>query len=119
MSVIPNDLLKPSTSLEMQIFEINDTVPQSNGNGGTYISDFFARHGGFWKSLVIRNLDRSHVCEYRMGQTHPWKTLGPKSERPIQGWGSYFEVVAPPGSIGYMPNIEIDYIGVLKRNAMQ
>ena len=104
----------------MKIFEINDIVPVSpSGNGGTYISDFFARHGGFWKSLVIRNLDQTHTSNYRMGVTHPWKTLRPFSERPIQGWGSYFEVVAPPGSVGYIPDIEIDYIGVLKRNAMQ
>ena len=111
MSVIPNDLLKPSTSLEMRIFEINDIVPAS----GSYVSDFFAKHGAFWKSLVIRNLQNSQNCSYRMGRSHPWKTLAPKSERPIQGWGSFFEVLTS----ATVPSIEIDYIGVLKRNAMQ
>lgn len=103
----------------MKIFEINDIVPTppvtTPVTPATYVSDFFARFGGFWKSLVLRNQDQSFSCSYRMGQTHPWKTLRPFSERPIQGWGSYFEIT----SAAVTPNIEIDYIGVLKRNATQ
>lgn len=100
----------------MKIFEINDIVPQnSSGSGGTYISDFFAKHGGFWKSLVIRNLQSSNTCNYRTGQSHLYKILPPNSERPIQGWGSYFEVVTSAS----VPVIEIDYIGVPKKDAMQ
>lgn len=99
----------------MKIFEINDIVSSVSSGGGLYISDFFAKHGGFWKSLVIRNLQTSNTCNYRTGQSHRYKTLGPKSERPIQGWGSYFEVVTSAST----PEIEIDYIGVPKSEAMQ
>ena len=111
MSIIPNDHLKPSTSLDMRIFEINDSVP----NPGPYISDFFAKHGGFWKSCVIRNLQNSSACTYRMSTTKEFKTLPPKSERPIQGWGSYLEIITTQTP----PEIKIDYIGVLLRNALQ
>jgi len=110
MSVIPNDLVKPSTSLEMQIFEINDSVPTP----GPYISDFFAKYGGFWKSCIIRNMQPTAPCEYRTSTSKPFLSLPPMSERPIQGWGSYLEIIysAPV-------DIRIDYIGVLKRNAIQ
>lgn len=117
MSVIPNDALKPSTNLEMQIFEIKDIVAPGIAPAVTssYVSDFFSKYGGFWKSLVIRNLDQNNNCSYRMSPSVRWQNLRPSSERPIQGWGSYFEIVTAT----LTPEIEIDYVGVLQRNAMQ
>ncbi len=78
-----------------------------------YRKDFFNNHLGFWKSLVIRNLQPIFNCQYRLMPNGPQKILNPLSERPIQGWGSYFEVTTADPA----PNIEIDYIGARKVDA--
>lgn len=110
MSVVPNDLLKPSSSLDLITFEINDKVVTS-----PYRKDFFNSHLAFWKSIVIRNLQATFNCSYRTDPALDFKVIPPLSERPIQGWGSYFEVTTTDPS----PIIEIDYIGVAKQNAVR
>jgi len=110
LSVVPNNELKPSSSLELITFEINDKVVTS-----PYRKDFFNTQLGFWKSIVIRNLQSTYNCSYRTSPSLDLKPLPPLSERPIQGWGSYFEVITSDPK----PNIEIDYLGVLKENALK
>jgi len=110
LSVVPNNFLKPSQSLELITFEINDKVVTS-----PYRKDFFNTQLGFWKHIVIRNLQPTFNCSYRTSPSQDLKPLPPLSERPIMGWGSYFEVVTSDPS----PNIEIDYLGVLKENALK
>jgi len=44
----------------------------------------------------------------------PQQALPPLSERPVQGWGSYFEVTTADPA----PNIGIDYLGALKKDVM-
>jgi len=108
LSVVPNQNLKPAESLELSTFAIEEVM-----TANPYTKDFFNQHLGFWKSLVIRNLQPTFNCTYRSIPGGTLKPLPPLSERPIQGWGSYFEVVTSDPS----PNIEIDYIGVLKSEA--
>jgi len=108
LSVVPNNDLKSSLSLEIPTFPIEEVMGTS-----PYRKDFFNQHLGFWKSLVIRNLQPIFNCQYRLIPGGPQKTLNPLSERPIQGWGSFFEVITADPA----PAIEIDYIGVLKGEA--
>ena len=78
-----------------------------------YTKDFFSDHLAFWKSLVIRNLQPTFNCTYQLMPNGPAKRLNPLSERPIKGWGSFFSVTTADPS----PDIEIDYIGVYKKDA--
>jgi len=110
MSVVPNQQLKSALSLEIPTFPIEEVVTSS-----PYRKDFFNQHLGFWKSLVIRNLQPIFNCSYRLMPSGPLKVLNPLSERPITGWGSYFEVTTADPS----PNIEVDYIGSYKKDAMK
>lgn len=109
MSIIPNDTLKPSQNLDMKIFEIHDVIDSS-----PYVKDFFNEQLAFWKSLVIRNLQTVNNCTYRTLPGDTLKPLPPLSERPVIGWGSYFEVVSSDPSV----NIEVDYIGVTLKEAL-
>lgn len=109
MSLIPNDTLKPSQSIDMKTFEIHLVMGTS-----PFINDFFNERLAFWKSLVIRNLQSSFNLTYRTLPDDTLKPLPPLSERPIQGWGSFLEIVTADPS----PDVEIDYIGVTLKEAL-
>jgi len=110
MSVVPNHELKSALSLEIPTFPIEEVMGTS-----PYNKDFFTNYGAFWKSLVIRNMQTVFNCQYRLMPNGPQKTLNANSERPIQGWGSFFQVITADPA----PNIEIDYIGAKKEDAMK
>jgi len=110
LSVVPNTQMKSALSLEIPTFPIEEVMVAS-----PYRKDFFNQHLGFWKSLVIRNLQPVFNCSYRTIPNGPQQALPPLSERPIQGWGSYFEVVTADPA----PNIGIDYVGALKKDALK
>jgi len=109
MSIIPNDRLKPSQSLEMKIFEIHDVMTTS-----PFITDFFNERLAFWKSVIIRNLQTSFNLTYRTLPGDTLKPIPPLSERPIQGWGSFLEIITADPA----PDIEIDFIGVSLKEAL-
>jgi len=87
----------------MKTFEIHLVMGTS-----PFINDFFNERLAFWKSLVIRNLQPSFNLTYRTLPGDTLKPLPPLSERPIQGWGSFLEIITADPS----PNVEIDYIAV-------
>ena len=101
--------MKSSLSLDIPTFPIEEVVVTS-----PYRKDFFNQHLSFWKNLVIRNRQPVFNCSYRTMPNGPQQILNNLAERPIQGWGSYFEVVTADPA----PNIGIDYLGVLKKDAM-
>jgi len=109
MSIIPNDTLKPAESDTMKTFEIHLVMGTS-----PFINDFFNERLAFWKSLVIRNLQPTFNLTYRTLPNDTLKPLPPLSERPIQGWGSFLEIVTADPS----PDVEIDYIGVSLQEAL-
>jgi len=110
VSIVPNFQMKSSLDNDIAIFPIEEVMVTS-----PYRKDFFNQHLAFWKSLVIRNLQPVFNCSYRTMPDGPQQILRPESERPIQGWGSYFEVTTGDPA----PNIGIDYIGALKKDAMK
>jgi len=101
--------MKSVLGLDIPTFPIEEVMTAS-----PYRKDFFNQHLAFWKSLVIRNLQPTFNCTYRTDPSGALKPLPPLSERPVIGWGSYFEVVTADPA----PNIEIDYVGVYKKDAM-
>jgi len=109
LSIIPNDTLKPAQSLNMKTFEIHVAIDSS-----PFINDFFNERLAFWKSLVIRNLQPANNLTYRTLPNDTFKSIPPLSERPIQGWGSFLEIVTADAA----PDIEVDYIGVTYSEAM-
>jgi len=110
MSVVPNYNLKPASSLEIDTFPIEEVMTTS-----PYTKDFLTNYHAVWKSLVIRNLQPIFNCTYRLMPNGPLKTLNPLSERPIQGWGSFFQVLTADPA----PNIEIDYIASKMDDALK
>jgi len=109
MSIIPNDILKPVDSENMKTFSIEDSVVTS-----PYLVDFANERLAFWKSAIIRNLQTSFNLTYRTKHGNDFKPLPPLSERKIKGWGSLLEIVTSDPA----PNIEIDYIGVKREEAL-
>ena len=93
----------------MKTFEIHDVITSS-----PYVKDFFNEQLAFWKTLVIRNLQTTFNLTYRTLPGDTLKPLPPLSERPIQGWGSFLEIVTADPS----PDVEIDYIGVTLKEAL-
>jgi len=109
LSIVPNNQLKSADSLELVTFPIEEVMSAS-----PYRMDFWTRYRGYWKDLVIRNLQPIFNCTYRTDPQGILKPLPPNSERPVKGWGSYFEVVTADPA----PNIEIDYNGVTQSHAV-
>lgn len=101
MSIIPNDALLPSSSLEIPTFPLEVKI-----NETPFFNDYITTNNAFWQKLVIRNLQSSFKCFYRTSRSLPFKDLRPSSERPVQGWGSYFEV----DTLDPFPDIEVDFI---------
>jgi len=109
MSLIPNDNLKPSEGDNMKTFEVHLVMGTS-----PFTNDFFNERLAFWKKLVIRNLQPAFNLTYRTLPNDTLKPLPPLSERPIQGWGSFLEIITADPA----PNVEIDYIGVSYNEAL-
>jgi len=110
LSVVPNNQLKASLSLEIETFPIEEVMIAS-----PYTKDFLTNYHAVWKSLVIRNMQPVFNCQYRLQPSGPLKTLNANSERPIQGWGSFFQVITADPA----PNIEIDYIAAKMIDAVK
>lgn len=108
MSIVPNESLQSADSLNLPTFEINRLVNAAFASPQRI--DIFNEHLAFWKNLVIRNHNLATSCFYRTKTSGPFKELGPRSERPVKGWGSYFEVT----SAAVPPDIEIDFVCVSK-----
>jgi len=113
VSVVPNDLLKSADSLELITFEINRLVNAAFPSPQRI--DIFNEHLAFWKNLVIRNHQIGTSVFYRTKTSGPFKELQAQSERPVKGWGSYFEVT----STAAPPIVEIDFVCVRKMNAFK
>jgi len=113
VSYVPNDLLKSADSLELITFEINVFVDASFPS--PRIIDIFNERLAFWKNLVIRNHQIGTSIFYRTKNSGPFKELLPQSERPVKGWGSYFEVT----SAAVPPIVEIDFVCVKKVDALK
>jgi len=109
LSIIPNDSLKPAQSLELITYGLPEKMVTS-----PYVKDFYNTQIGFWSKVVIRNLQTSFNCSYRVLKDEALIPLPPLSERPLYGWGSYLEVVTSDPA----PDIEIDYTGVTYANAI-
>jgi len=110
VSIVPNQILKSSDSLELITFEIKKTI-----DAATFTIDIFNEHLSFWKSLVIRNHQIGTSIFYRTRTSGPFQELQPQSERPVKGWGSWFEATSAAGT----PDGEIDFICVRKEHALR
>jgi len=100
LSIVPNERLKPSDSLEIETFGTSMLI-----TAATQQIDIWTRHGAYWKSLVIRNTQLLDVLQYRLFPNGPLLDVKPNSELPIKGWGSWLQVLsgaaAPEGVVDF------------------
>lgn len=89
MSVVPNTRLESADSLTLQTFGIEMEI-----NAASQFRDIYSTYSAFWKKLVIRNKHQTDKVQYRTEPGAVLKDVQPNSELPIQGWGSYLQVVS-------------------------
>jgi len=110
MSIIPNKILFPVSSLELKTFGIKINI-----NSTITKIDIFTTHMAFWKSIVLRNTNAVTALQYRTEPHGEYQIVNQDSEIIISGWGSYFEVLSPIES----PTGMIEFECVKKEDATQ
>lgn len=105
---MPNDTLVSADSLELITFPRTIPVTVSPVR-----FDSFTQHLAYWKGIVLRNFSIVDVLQYRTDPNGTLIDLPISSERPIKGWGSFFEVQ------GVVPNGEFEIEMVTVKNAVR
>ena len=89
MSYVPNQQLKPVTSLELKSYPL----PRTGLTNSPFRFDSYSEYMAYWTQVIVRNFDVNPVT-YRTTPNGELISLPPSSERTVAGWGSYFELVS-------------------------